>query len=440
MRQTWRQLRRDWGGFWFAPASPAPLGLFRLAFGALTLAYGLLFFPERYVWFSDRGVLTASEAYAYNSTVGPGPFQNNLLLLPGADRWLTPFFVLFLLAALGLTVGLWTRACATLVYLGLCALHARNAPIHNSGDTVMIVMAAYLILSPAGAACSLDRLRRIWQGREDEVPPPAAPWAQRLMQLQIVALYLCASLSKATGPPWQDGTAVYYPLHLPESVRFPMLGRDNPYVINLITWATVAIEFALATFVWVPRLRLAVLALGVLLHLGIEYSFNIPLFSLLMITSYLNFLSEGDLRAFLAWAPRPLGLTPLRLVYDGGCDFCKSSLLLVRFLDVFRQITFVDGTDPHALAALGVSPEDAERAAVAVRPDGRQFLGFDAFRQAAWQLPLTALLAPLLYLPPIPQLGRRAYAWIARNRARLPVAPRYRAKAAPPEPRTPVGV
>ncbi len=437
-----KQLRHEWNTFFFRPISPVPLGLFRLVYGVLAFAYGALLFPERYTWFSNKGVLTVSEASAYIggvSVFGIKAHQFGLLLVPGADRWLTVFFVAYLLAAASLTVGFWSRTSAALVYLGIAALHARNAPIHHSGDTVLVVMAAYLALSPCGAACSVDRLVRIFNGREDDTPPPVVAWAQRLMQLQITVLYFCAAMSKATGSAWQDGTAVYYPMHLPESVRFPIWGQDNIYVINLVTWGTVAIEMALGTVVWVPRLRLYVLAGGVALHLGIEYSMNIPLFSAVMITSYLTFLHAADIRHFLNWAKRPLGLTPLKLIYDGHCDFCKSSLLVVRFFDVFRQITFVNSHDPEALAATGVRFEDAEEAAYAVRPDGRQYAGFDAFRQVAWQLPATALLAPLLYLFGIPQLGRRAYEWIKNNRHRLPVAPRYRVKANE-QPRETVGV
>lgn len=423
-----KPLRRDWNHFWFDPISSVPLGLFRLVFGFWVFVYGWLLFPERFVWFSNQGVFRTGDAANYNDSIGLGHDRMTLLFQPGADHILTPFFLVFMLAALCLSLGFWTRTSAIFVYFGINILHARNAPIHNSGDTVMIVMSIYLILSPAGAACSLDRLWRIFRGKEDATPPTIVPWAQRLMQLQIAVLYLCASLSKITGPQWADGTAVYYPLHLPESIRFAMLGRDNLYVINFITWSTIAIEFGLATFVWVPRLRLYILALGVLLHLGIEISFNIPLFSALMITSYLTFLTGSDIQYFLQWAKRPLGLTPLRLVYDGECDFCKSSLLVVRFFDVFQQITYIDSHDNTALETTGVRFEDAEEAAYAVRPDGRQYAGFDAFRLVAWQLPATVLLAPFLYLPGVPQVGRRVYTWVKDNRSRLPVAPRFKAK------------
>lgn len=432
-----KAVRRDWNHFWFGPLSSVPLGLFRLVFGALVLAYGLLLFPDRFLWFSDRGLLTTADANILRG-VKPDARWLNVLEWPGAEHGLTLFFVVFLLAALSLTLGWWTRASSIVVYLGICALHGRDTVIHNSGDTVMQVMSAYLVLAPAGAACSLDRLRRILRGEEDDEPPLIIPWAQRLMQIQVALIYLCASLSKAGGQPWMDGTAAYYPLHLPESVRFPMPGQNDPLVINAITWGTVLVEFSLATFVWVPRLRLYVIAAGVALHLGIEYTLNIPLFSFLMIASYVTFLTGDDLRHFLAWAKRPLALTPLRLVYDGECDFCKSVLLMVRFCDVFRQITFIDSHDPAALAATGVRFAEAEEAAIAVRPDGRQFAGFDAFRQMAWQLPATALFAPLLYLPPLPQLGRWVYAWVKDNRARLPVAPRY--KPEPDKARVPLEV
>ena len=435
-----KPLRRDWNHFWFHPVSSVPLGIFRMVFGALVLSYGLLLFPERFIWFSNRGVLTVADAETYNSAgvADSHSLRWNLLAQSGSDHWLTAFFVFFLLAALCLTLGFWTRISSVLVYLCLATLHARDAPIHNSGDTVMMVLSAYMIFAPAGAACSLDRLWRIARGKESEEPPSIIPWPQRLMQIQVALVYLCASFSKATGPQWMDGTAAYYPLHLSETARFPMPFLNNLYVINLITWGTVITEVSLATFIWVPRLRLYVLAAGVGLHLGIEYSMNIPLFSFLMIASYITFLTADDLRHFLAWAKRPLALTPLRLVYDGECDFCRSCLLVIRFLDVFRQITFVDSHDPVALAATGVEFEDAEQAAIAVRLDGRQYAGYDAFRLVAWQMPLTALFAPLLYVPPIPQLGRRAYAWVKDNRSRLPVAPRYKSK--PAEEREPISV
>jgi predicted DCC family thiol-disulfide oxidoreductase YuxK len=281
---------------------------------------------------------------------------------------------------------------------------------------------------PAGAACSLDRLRRVMRGEEDEAAPLVLPWAQRLAQIQIAVLYLISVLNKWPGATWRDGTAVYWALSIPDLHRFPvpLLNGDHLWLINIATYGTLAVELALALLVWVPRLRLYVLTAGVLMHLGIEYSMNIPLFSFLMIAGYMPFLTPTDLERLVAWGHVRLAPARLRLVYDGHCNFCRSSLLVVQFLDAFRLVTFLDAHDPEELRqAPGVRAEDVEHAAIAVDRRNRQMPGFDAFRALAWRLPATWLLAPLLYLPGIPWIGRRVYRWIAANRSRMPVAPRF---------------
>ena len=142
-------LRRDWNEFWFLLISSVPLGVFRLLFGALTLAYGLLLWPERFLWFGNRGILPLADSDAYNGS-GSGPVHLDLLAFRGADHWLTLFFAVFLLAALCLMLGFWTRTSSIVVYVCLNTLHSRDSVIHNSGDTVMLVMSAYLIFSSAG--------------------------------------------------------------------------------------------------------------------------------------------------------------------------------------------------------------------------------------------------------------------------------------------------
>src|SRR3954453_9181768 len=129
-------LRHDWNDFWFRPVSSAPLGLFRIAFGALVLLYGLLLFPDRELWYTDRGIITQAAADAYNAAHVPGPLLN---VLHGVNdpRLLLLFFVVFLAAALCLTLGLWTRGATFLVFVGLLSLHNRNHVINSGADAVM---------------------------------------------------------------------------------------------------------------------------------------------------------------------------------------------------------------------------------------------------------------------------------------------------------------
>jgi len=76
---------------------------------------------------------------------------------------------------------------------------------------------------------------------------------------------------------------------------------DHLWILNLLTWGTLAIEFSLWTLIWIKELRYYVLICGVALHLGIEWAMNVPLFGLLMIACYTNFVEAADLKRALAF-------------------------------------------------------------------------------------------------------------------------------------------
>ncbi|HYW46190.1 MAG TPA: S8 family serine peptidase [Bryobacteraceae bacterium] len=156
------------------------------------------------------------------------------------------------------------------------------------------------MFAPTGAALSVDRLIRKYRGGPGE-PPLVLPWAQRMIQIQTALVYLSTFYWKLLGHTWVDGTALYYVLHLSEFKQFYVPGADNPAVIKLMTWSTLAIEFSLGTLVWIRPLRYWVLLAGICLHAAIEYALNIPLFSLTIVASYLNFVDPRDLDAARAW-------------------------------------------------------------------------------------------------------------------------------------------
>ena len=425
--------RRDWNQFWFGAFSPVPLGLFRIAFGAVVAVYGLLLFQDRFIWFSEHGVYNTQIIDRFNAMSGGfRPFQ--LLHGPVPDGWITLFLCLFISSALLLMIGLWTRLFAVLVWIGLNSIHNRNPIIDNSGDLMMAVMSFYLVFAPAGAACSIDRLLAMWRGKAIEVPHSIAAWTVRLMQLQVSIVYFCACTSKLNGSEWNDGTAVYYATHLTELTRFPLPPAlpSTMWLFNVLTFLALGTEFSLATFVWVRQLRLYVLTAGIMMHLGIEYSLNIPLFSALMMSSYLVFLRPSDMDRFLDMVRVYTHRSRLQLVFDGECDFCRSVLMITRALDPFRLVTYLNGRDEFERSqAAGVTAEDSQRAAVAVDTAGRAFHGYYAFRAMAWRLPALWAFAPLMYIPGVPQVGVRVYQWVTNNRDRLPVAAKYRNDVVP---------
>ena len=116
-----------------------------------------------------------------------------------------------------------------------------------------------------------------------------------MIQIQTAVVYFATFYWKTLGRTWLNGTAVYYVLHLVEDRHFPLPAIDNLFVLTLLTWGTLAIEFSMGTLVWFRELRYPVLLAALCLHMGIEYALNIPLFEWISIAPYVTFIYPEDL-------------------------------------------------------------------------------------------------------------------------------------------------
>jgi hypothetical protein len=172
--------------------------------------------------------------------------------------------------------------------------------ILNSGDTFLRIGTFWIIFSQAGKMLSIDeRLRR--KRHSEPAPLLCAPWAMRMIQVQLAFVYLYAFVWKVTGTMWMSGTAVYYTSRLIEFWRFPVpYVFEHMWTMKLWSWSTLLVEFALGTLVWIKELRYTVLLAGILLHIGIDYSMNIPLFGFIMTSAYVTFVEPEDLERWMS--------------------------------------------------------------------------------------------------------------------------------------------
>ncbi|MDO5053275.1 MAG: DCC1-like thiol-disulfide oxidoreductase family protein [Pseudoclavibacter sp.] len=107
------------------------------------------------------------------------------------------------------------------------------------------------------------------------------------------------------------------------------------------------------------------------------------------------------------------------LVYDDDCGFCR--VVLERLRRSSLVLPPVTAGSRAARAGLGLRPEELERAAWLLAPEGR-FEGAEAFtvllcRQPRWGW---RFAGRLLGLPGVRTLWRAVYRLTARNRHRLP--------------------
>lgn len=309
-----------WTAFWFAPTDPATLALVRIAFGTLALLWTLSLAPDLGAFFSPAGLVGGS---------APRWSGGQWSVLWPADSALAigALYVALLVACAGVALGWRTRWCAVIVFVGLTSLQRANPYVFNSGDTLLRLLALYVMISPAGAEFSLDRLRARRRGAAARLIPA---WPLRLIQIQVSVMYLGAVWSKLHGPTWRDGTAASYAARLPDLVRFP-LGRvfeDSALAAQIATYATLAVESSLAVLIWHRRTRPFAITAGVALHLSIDLSIRVGFFTLAVLVAYLSFADPRRVRAAVAAARRfralerePEGVRPALTAGDsaGAC-------------------------------------------------------------------------------------------------------------------------
>jgi hypothetical protein len=287
-----RSLLDAWNAFFFTPQSPIPIALFRIFYGCMVMATLVLLRPDWLAWFGPH----AWVSYATMSQVEPGARLNLFAFIPQTDGWINALFWLSLASAALLAIGFLTRLNSVVVFLCLASLQQRNLYILHGGDTFLRVSGFFLMFAPAGAALSADRMIRIWRGKEGAKLELRSPWAQRMIQFELALMYFSAFCWKIQGAPWLQGTALFYVYHLDSFKRFPVPSVFfHPTVLKLGSWATLALEFSLGILIWVRELRYPLLALGVIFHLWLEYSLNIPLFQWDVLAAYVLFVDPSDL-------------------------------------------------------------------------------------------------------------------------------------------------
>lgn len=275
-----------WRRFWFTEEAAYPLGLVRIAFGALTVAWTVSLLPDLDRMFGSGGIAPVQIVERY---------QWGLFGLWSSEQALVISWAALLVAAAALAAGWHSRLAAVLVFMLVISFQHRNPFVFNSGDALIRVEALFLAISPCGAALSCDRLRSAGRFWSAEVRPD---WPIRLMQVQVSLIYLSTVFYKLRGDSWPEGTAVSYALRLEDMVIFPVPQwiSTNPMLMNIATWGTLATELAIGILVWNRRCRPWVLAAGVALHGLIMISIGVGFFSLAMFVLYLAFLSPDVAR------------------------------------------------------------------------------------------------------------------------------------------------
>ena len=424
---------RGWQGYWFRPAALFDLAVFRI----LVVAFQL-------VWLLRRDYLGRLYEHAQfpDWMFGPLPLLR-VILLPFSPDGNLPFavlaivFWLTLVAGSSALIGFRTNASLAAFAAGclFMQLYLYSFGTYHHPSALVLIVLAFLSLSPAGAVLSVDdvlrRVRANLQARALQLPrlaaetSPFARWPLLLTTWLVALAYLSAAASKLhhSGLDWLNGYTLQYYLIRDglrwESALGVWLGSHHGFAL-VGSWFAIFFEATFFLVILFPVLALVYVPAGLGFHTLIYLTQRAPFFGTMVLYAALVPWAAG-VRYLAERYARPHAAKP-EVFYDGLCPLCIRSMTILAYFDWFGRLRYSDLEVEGARfvrAHPTVSLEDCREEMHLRTPDGTIHRGFFAFRRAVLELPPLWPLLPLVYVPGAATLGPMIYRAIAARRSRL---------------------
>ncbi len=442
--------------------------VFWLTCGAMVAAWGLLQIParayHRLIGETTAGSIGAIRVLVFAIMIISTVWEDvaSLAFLPGEMRahtahtmvlihWLRdafpPFDALhssytgllaFKYVSIGLMglamLGLWTRLTvplATICYLLIAGMFRQYSWFYHTG-LIPLYLGIALSFMPCGDGWSMDRVLRIARGRrvvDADLERPLYGLCRYVIWMLVALAYTAAGLSKLKlgGLMWWQGDNLrhflYYdslnPMHF--DFEWSLHLRHLPNIFFAMLGISALVGEAGYVLVLVSRwARLIFPAVTAMMHIGILFFQNILFFDLIPLQAIFY-----DWRRIRKWYGRRLAASRgiIEVLYDGFCPLCQRTVAILRGMDLFERMRFVDFRTAdlaafNAAHGTGITLEALEHEMFFVY-GRRAFAGFDGYRRMMPSVPLFWPLVPIMYFPGVAAVGRSVYGWVAARRRLL---------------------
>lgn len=386
------------------------LAVLRIGLGLLILADLIIRGGDLGVWMADEGVFPRETIIDW-----VGSDRWSLYFVSGSWVWALLLHGLAGAAAVALILGFRTRWATLLSFILLASLHNRAPMVLQGGDNLLLLLIFWSFFLPLGARLSVDAAL-VHPDKQTSISMPNRylSVATLAILLQAMAVYFFSAFLKSGDEWYQDGTAIYYALHLDDMATwFAHLWRDEDWLTVPLTRYVWWLELLGPVLIFSPwlrvPLRLLLMFAFITMEIGFIFNLHIGLFPLISILSIVLFTptETWDALERRFWLSAGSGW---HMYYDQDCSFClKMCWLLKTFLGLKHTPISPAQSDPEIAEIL-----EREFSWVVVTPDGQRLTKWSAMVGVFSASPGLKWLAPVLAWPR--RLGDRLYDWVAEHR------------------------
>jgi len=268
------------------PHSPTAVCLLRATVGLVSVAFYVTGYAERRFLFGPDGLYGADMTRAILADRG----AVSLYMVSDSPAWFEAVFHTGLALAVLVTVGVGGRVLLGLHGAFIWSLYMTNPTLMDGGDNLVVLVIPFLLLTRCYDRIAVPSKPR--RGAPTIGTSVAHNTGLLLIAAQVCIVYLLAGLYKVQGQLWQDGTALYYILRVPEFFWpevTPLLFHFG-WALVVAAYATVLVSVFFPAFVLFRAGRPIAVSAMVVFHAGIALLMNLTSFALVMIALDLVFV------------------------------------------------------------------------------------------------------------------------------------------------------
>ena len=304
------ELKSAWNKFWFSGDAAISLELIRIILGcSLLAAYGTVS-AKLFEFYGNHDWLTYEFIGSHlKSLSAPSVF----FYFTQPWQWIA-FHLFFLVSCAALSVGWHTSWVKWIVWLGHLSYMNCNPAILYGADYLAASLLFILCLAPVGSALRLGSRDKAASQTTQERDRRWGVACNRLIQIQMVILFLFSGITKLKGESWWSGDAVWISVMVYDFWRpslFLSWLSHHHGVINLFTYGALGLEMAYPFLIWGKKTRTFMMIGALIFHLQIAFMLGLVYFSAVAIAGHAAFLRQEWLAGLFQNLKIVRGQTPI---------------------------------------------------------------------------------------------------------------------------------